>query len=168
MATTVEIPIDLRNPRVATLAGNSFFTVVGDTAHDFGHWEFVKDVDGKIYGMVHIPKNLNATPNGKIKLVLRANATTGITRISIATKAVADAESLNPASLTAETAIDTTVPATAKLRKDVLYPATGNLAEALAASDILIVEIFHEGAHVNDTLAVNTELAEAFLVCDVN
>lgn len=167
MPTTVRIPIDLRNPRVSSLAGNSFWTVTGLTAWDAGHWEFLKDVDGKIYGIAPIPKNLAGTPNGKIVLVIGANATTGVTRLSVATKAVADTESLNPSSLTGETAQDVTVPGTARLRKDVMFPSSGSLAEILAVDDLLIVEVFHEGLHANDTLAVNTELYAALLQIDV-
>jgi hypothetical protein len=167
MPTTIRVPIDLRNPRISSLAGNAFWTVGGLTAWDAGRWEFVKDVDGKVYGTAVIPKNVAVTPNAKIVLAIAANATTGLTRLSIASKAVADAESLNPASLTAETAQDVTVPATARLRKDVTFPASGVLAEAVAADDVLVVEVFHEGAHVNDTLAVNTELYEAWLQIDV-
>jgi hypothetical protein len=167
MAVTVRIPIDLRNPRVSSLAGNTWWAVIGHTAWDAGHWRFNGDVDGKVYGLVPVPKNLDTTPNAKIVLVIAANATTGVTRLSIRTKAIADAESFNPASLTAETAQDITVPATARLRKDVIFPSTGNLTETVAADDLLIVELFHEGAHANDTLAVSTELYEAFLQVDV-
>lgn len=161
---TIRIPIDLRNPRVSSLAGNSFFTVTGLTAWDAGHWEFVKDVDGKIYGVVSIPNNLNATPNAKIILTIAANATSGVTRLSVATNPPADGESLDPASLTGETAQDITVPATARLRKDVTF----TLTNAPAPNDLLIVEIYHEGAHVNDTLAVNTELYNTVLECVVD
>jgi hypothetical protein len=167
MAVTVRLPIDLRNPRVSSLAGNAFFTVTGLTAVDLGFWNFVKDVDGKVYGVVVVPKNLNATPAAKIVLSIAANATTGVTRLQVSTKAVADAESLNPSALTAETAQDITVPGTARLRKDVTFPASGNLTETLAADDLLLVEIFHVGSHANDTLAQPTELYAAFLQCDL-
>jgi hypothetical protein len=166
MATTIQIPIDLRNPRVTSLAGNAFWTVLGLTAWDAGHWQFVKDVDGKIYGLVRIPKNMAATPAAKIKLVIAANATSGVTRLSIGHKAVQTiptAESLNPATLTAITAQDITVPATAYLAGEVSF----TVSETLAAEDELIVEIYHEGAHANDTLAVNTLLFDAFLEIDV-
>lgn len=164
---TIRVPIDLRNPIVSSLAGNSFFIVTGLTAWDAGHWEFAQDVDGKIYGIATVPKNVSATPNAKIVLAIAANATTGVTRLQVKTKAVADTESLNPAALTAETAQDITVPATARLRKDVTFPSTGNLTETVSADDILIVEVFHEGSHVNDTLAANTELYEAWLQVDI-
>ena len=163
----VRLPIDLRNPRVATLAGNSFFTVAGLTAGDFGYWQFVKDVEGRIYGVVAIPKNVAATPNAKVVLVTSANATTGVTRLQVSTKAIADGASLNPASLTAEPAQDITVPSTARLRKDVTFPSTGSLTGTVAADGLLLVEITHLGAHVNDTLAVNTELWVAYLQIEV-
>jgi hypothetical protein len=70
--------------------------------------------------------------------------------------------------LTGETAQDITVPATARLRKDVTFPSAGSLTETVAADDILIVEVFHEGAHANDTLtAANLELYDAWLQIDV-
>lgn len=166
-ATTVRIPIDLRNPRASSMAGQAFWSPVAYTAHDFGRWEMVQSQDAKIYGIVAIPKDVNATPAAKIVLAIGTNTTTGVARLSVATKAVADAESMNPATLTAETAQDITVPATARLRKDVTFPAAGSLTEAVAADDILIVEVFHEGAHANDTLTTNLELFDAWLQIDV-
>jgi hypothetical protein len=167
VATTVRVPVDLRNARVSSLAGNSFWTVRGLTAWDAGHWEFAQDVDGKAYGVVTLPKNLAGTPNAKLVLAVAANATTGVTRLQVSTKAIADTESLNPATLTAETAQDITVPGTARLRKDVTFPTSGSLGEAVAADDLLVVEFFHVGSHANDTLATQTELYSAWLQCDV-
>lgn len=152
---TGKVAIDLRNPRVTSLAGNSFFTVAGLTAWDFGHWEFVKDVDGKVYGAVRCTGMTSAV----IRLAIVANATSGVTRLSVGHKAIADGDSANPATLPAITAQDITVPATAYLRKDVVFTVT----ETLTGKDVLLVECFHEGAHANDTLAVNTLLLGAWL-----
>ena len=138
-------------------AGNSFFSVLALTDWDAGHWEFVKDVDGKIYGVVKVPPDYLS--GGAIKMSIAANATTGVTRLVVGSKAVADGETLNPGSLTDETAQDITVPGTAYFRKVVSF----TLTETLAASDLLIVEIYHNGAHANDTLAVNTLLFGAWL-----
>lgn len=146
--------IDLRNPRITSLAGNSFFTTLGLTDWDFGHWEFVKDVDGKVYGVARLGGTVTT-----INLLIAANATSGVTRLSIGHKAVADGDSLNPGSLTDITAQDITVPATAYLAKKVSFTIT----ETLTNKDALIVEVFHEGAHANDTLAVNTLLLGAWL-----
>ena len=164
---TIRLPLDLRNPRVTSLAGNSFFTVSGLTAVDLGHWRFLNDVEGRVYGVVLIPPNLAGTPNANIGLALFANATSGVTRFTVATKSVANNASLNPASLTAETAQDITVPATARLRKDVTFPSSGSLGETLAASSVLLVEITHNGDHANDTLAVSTDMVSAWLQVDV-
>lgn len=162
---TARIPIDLRNPRVATLAGNAFYNLKGLTNIDLGVWEFVKDVDGKIYGVVPVPPNLATPVNPAIVLVIGANAVTGVARLNVANKAVApEAESYN-ATLTADTAQDITVPATARLTKEVIF-TVGDLAN-IAANDLLIVELFHEGSHINDTLAVNTELIDAYLRVDL-
>jgi hypothetical protein len=142
---------------VSANLGNSFWNVIGLTDWDAGHWEFVKDVDGKVYGEVRVPPGY--TSGGTLRLAIAANATTGVTRLVVGTKAVADGESLNPGSLTDETAQDITVPGTAYLRKDVTF----TLTETLAANDLLVVEIYHNGAHANDTLAVNTLLVGAWL-----
>lgn len=153
---TKAYPIQLLNPRTTSLSGNSFFTVLGLTDWDAGHWEFLLDVEGKVYGIVRVPPSY--VSGGSIKLEIGANATTGVTRLVVATKAVADGESMNP-TLTDETAQDITVPGTAYLRKTVTF----SLTETLAASDLLIVEVFHDGDHANDTLAVNTLLFGAWL-----
>jgi hypothetical protein len=166
MATTIQIPIDLHNPRVTSLAGNSFWTVLGLTAWDAGHWQFVKDVDGKVYGIVRIPVNMAGAPAAKIKLVIAANATSGVTSLAVSHKSVqtkATAESLNPASLTAIATQDITVPATAYNALEVTFTVT----ETLAAEDELLIEIFHDGDKAQDTLAVNTLLFDAFLEIDV-
>ena len=165
MATTVKIPLDLRNPRAASLAGNSWWSIKALTNIDVGFWEFLKDVDGKIYGVATAPPSLAASPAAKIVLLVGANATTGIARLNVATKCVADdAESVN-VTLTADTAQDITMPVTARLGKKVTF-SLGDLAN-IAANDLVFVEILHEGSHINDTLAQNTELYEAWLVVDI-
>lgn len=156
---TIRIPIQLRTPQQSANLGNSFFNVNALTAYDAGNFEFTKDVNGKVFGLVRIPKNMNATPTAKIILTYMANATTGVTRLSVASGDIADGESMNPASLTVETAVDSTVPATAYLRKDVSF----TLTDTPVADDLKIVQIYHEGAHANDTLAVNTILVDAVL-----
>lgn len=156
-SATATFPIDLMTPISSSSGGNVFWTVAALTGYDFGHWEFVKDVGGKVFGLVQVPAGLSGT-GGNIILNIAANATTGVTRLSVASKAVADAESINP-TLTSETAQDITVPGTAYLRKKVTFALT----EALAAGDVLIVSVYHEGAHANDTLAVNTLLINAYL-----
>lgn len=153
---TVRVPVNLTNPRVSTLAGNAFFTVLALTDWDAGHWEFVKDVDGKAYGIVQVPPTY--VSGGAVVLGYAANATSGVTRLQVGTKAVAEGESMNP-TLTDETAQDVTVPGTAYLLDYVSF----TLTETLAANDTLIVEVFHAGAHANDTLAVNTLLFGAWL-----
>lgn len=150
------VPVDLHTPRTSSLAGNSFFTVLAQTDYDMGHWEFVKDVEGKLYGSCRVPAGY--VSGGTLKLAVAANATTGVTRLQVGTKAVADGETLNP-TLTDETAQDITVPGTAYLQKVVSF----TLTETLAAGDLLIVEVFHDGDHANDTLNVNTILTDAWL-----
>lgn len=166
MAKTIQLPIDLRNPRVATLGGNCYWSVLGLTAWDMGHWHFLKDVDGKVYGIVRIPVDMAATPAAKIVLVIAANATSGVTSLAVehlAIQSKTTGESINPAALTAIATQDITVPATAYLLKEVSFTVT----ETLAAEDELVVSAYHVGTKTEDTLAVDTLLVDAFLQIDI-
>lgn len=165
MATTVRVPIDLRAPGTTVNAGNAFWTVDGLTAHDFGSWQYLPNVDGSVFGIAHIPKNIAVVPAAKIVLILAANNALGeITSMDVLTAAVApDAESLNPASLVSVGVVDITMPSANKDTKEQSY----TIAAAPVADDLLIVEVFHDGNTANDTLAVNTILVEAYLEIDV-
>jgi hypothetical protein len=149
--------VELRNPQQSANPGNVWPTVETLTAWEAWHWQFLKDVDGKLFGIVRVGVGYSAP---KIRLVCFWNATTGVARLSIAWAAVADGASLNPASLTAITAQDITVPATARLRKNVDFA----IGSALNEGDTLLLSIYHEGAHANDTVAVNTQLLAAYLL----
>ncbi len=160
---TLEMVCD--TPRTTTLAGNAFWTVAALAQWDWGHWEFVPDADGKIYCHVTIPETLAAAPNPAVILRISANATSGVTRLSIRSFVAGDGESINPAaaSWTQAASQDVTVPATARTLKDVVFTTL----PTLAARKILVVEVFHEGAHANDTLSVNTELFKVLLRVDL-
>lgn len=162
--STIRIPLDFRNPRVSSLAGNAFFTVKALTSWDAGIVEFVKDVNGKYYGFVHVPSNLAATPNPAIILSIAANTTSGVTRLNCGYAAVTNTGSFNPGSLTSDTAQDVTVPGTLRQRKDVTF--TG--LPTLTVDNKLIVELFHNGTNGNDTLGENTELYDAVLRVDIS
>jgi uncharacterized protein DUF5907 len=162
---TRRMPLEIRNPRGSTLPGNAFFSVEALTNIDFGMWEFVHDVQGKINAVVNAPAEMSGTPNAKIILIIAANATTGVTSMNIGTKCVAeDAESIN-VTLTADTRQDVTVPATAYLTKKISFTA-GDLTN-ISPNDLVFVEIFHDGTQGADTLAVNTLLVDAYLEVDV-
>jgi hypothetical protein len=120
----------------------------------------IKDVAGELFGLVRVPENYANTP--KIEAVILANATSGVTRLTLGTVCIAnDAASLDPASFTDETAQDITVPGTAYNDKVVTFPTSGNLGSSanIAIGKLLIVRFQHNGTHANDTLAVNTLLA---------
>jgi len=164
---TSSFAIDLRNPQQASNSGNVFPTVTGALStnnYEMWHWEFLKDVIGNLFGVVHVPDNLAGTPNPKILLELGANATTGVTRMTALAAPVADGTALGSVSLQGTTQ-DTTVPGTARARKKVTLNLTGIVFPS--AGDLMLVQIQHEGTHANDTLAVNTELYGAWLICDV-
>lgn len=159
------MPVHLHTPAtsVTAIAGNAFWTAIGLTDWDAGHWEFIKDLKGKLYGFVRIPEGLSTTANASLILEIGANATSGVTRMQVAHKTVADGVTMNPSALTDITAQDITMPGTAYFRKKVTF----NITETIVAGDLLIVEVFHEGDHANDTLNANTILWGAWLSCRV-
>lgn len=153
-----EIGISFKNPRTQTLAGNSFATVIAFTNFDLEVIEFVKDVDGKFYGLAHIPAGYGTVTTAKVVFDIIANATTGVTTMQISTAPIADDETVN-ASLTSITARDVTVPGTAyKIER-----VTETLASVPVAGDVIVIEFFHEGTATNDTLAVNTQIVNAYM-----
>lgn len=167
MATTVRLPITLLTPQESSNQGNSYFTVAGLTAYDAGHWELKNGASGNVYGLVHVPHNLSATPNAGLILTCAANATTGNVMLQVKEGSISAGASFNPASLTAETEQTITVPATAYQRFDVTFPTSGNLGVTPAADDVLLVQVFRDGGNANDTLAVALWLVEATLRIDL-
>lgn len=165
MATTNRIPIKWDNPRVSTLAGNCYWTVIALTNIDLGVWDFVKDVQGKLYGTVTVPAGLAGTVAPAIVLSIMANAVAGVTSLNVATKAVAPtAESMN-VTLTSDTRQDIAMPGTAYNDLAVTF-TVGDLAN-IVANDILVVEVLHDGTQAADTLAVDTLLIDAWLRVDL-
>lgn len=137
-------------PATGTDAGNAFWTVAGLSQWEAGHYEFVKDVSGRLHGLFKAGGSLT-----NVVLSLGANATSGITRMHVHVTPVGDGESLNPGATALTVTQDVTVPGTARQRKDVTFNVS---AAGVAAGDLVILQIRHEGTHANDTLAVNTEL----------
>ena len=167
MATTVRLPVTLLTPQESANQGNAYYTVSGLTAYDAGHWELKNGVSGNIFGLVHVPHNLAATPNASLFLTCAANATTGNTVVQVKEQNIAAGASFNPASLTAETAQTITVPATAYQRFDVHFPTSGSLGVTPVADDVLLVQVFRDGSNASDTLAVALWVVEAVLQVDI-
>lgn len=174
MATTVNLPLEFRNPQVSTNAGSAYFTVAQLTSWDAGYFVFDKtgNLDVVWYGIGWVPSNMAATPNAKIKVYWTANSTVGSNiRTQISSAVVKDAHSTNmwnPTSLTAETAATSTLSTTAWRQ---LAVTSGNLTNQPAASDSVIVKIMRVGSDTtNDTLAATTPLFMfgAFLQIDIN
>jgi len=155
---TRQIPLKIQNPRSSSDTGNAFWTVFAST-YDVAHWEFVRDVQGRVTGQILIPKSVAATPNAKIVLILGA-AAAGVSRMSVQTFNVpTNGGGMNTA-LHNQGAQDISLPgAYATVRAT--FPIT--VGGAPAADQLMVFEITHEGAHANDTLAGNTMLFEAYL-----
>jgi len=147
------LPVDIRVP-VSNVYWDS--AGIGEPRY-FGYWDFVKDVLGYADGFVKVPPGVTS---GTIKATIMANATSGVTRWYIRTFASADGASLSSGTADNATAQDITVPGTAYNRKDITF----TVPSTFAAGDILWVRFVHDGAHANDTLAVDTLLLGAWLV----
>lgn len=173
--TTVWLPLDIRAPRFNTNPGNVYWTVssFGSTIFDNGYWVFDKTgaTDVTAYAFAYVPKNMNATPAAAIVLSWTSDQTTGNFSSSVSTKMIRDGDTtnnFNPANFTSfiEATQTITVAATAWTRKDVVYPASGNLLNTPVAGDILLVEIRRVGA--SDTLsATKLFLMAGFLRIDI-
>ena len=167
MATTVHIPGVIETPQTSSNKGNSWWGVEALTNRDGAGWFFKRDVDAKVFGKFYVPFNLAGTPNAGIILRCRANVTSGVFRVSVGAKAVASGEA-SDASYTSETAQDITVPGTARQVFTITFPTSGNIGESLAAGDKLEFVIFHEGAHANDTVAMELVVEEVLLRVDIS
>ena len=167
MAVTIDIPIDLRNPGITTNPGNSFWTVSAYTTPDFGHWEYLLNVDGDVFGQVSVPLNMAATPNAKIIVwVSHPNATSGeVTSMEVLADPIADGEAI-PTSMTSIEIIDFTMSNTADLLETITFPATGSMTNPVAG-DQLFVQVKHDGNKTEDTLTENTRVHAAYLRIDV-
>lgn len=103
-----------------------------------------------------VPKNYVGTPKGYI--LWKSTATTGDVVFDVDTKAVADAESLDPSTDDDAQTVTTTTPGTARLRKDSSVTLTGTYA----ADDLVLVSVYRDGAQGADTLAAEA-LFEGFV-----
>jgi len=156
------IPIRLRVPRSSTLAGNSAYSVTALTAHDFAVWEFVNNVEGRIYGYVTLPLSFATTPTPTIWLTLASGVASGNMRFRVSTKCVVDGQSFNPAAFTAESYQN--IPSGGIwIRKDAAYP----IQEPLVPRGLLLVEITRDGANAVDTAEGVAYLIEAYLEIDL-
>lgn len=160
---TTRLPVHLTHAN----DGNSWWGVSSGTQFQWGHWNFLKDVAGYVWGHVVIPTNVAATANAKFRVELFSSATSGVTRLGIEWRTSADNETLNWGSRlgSVEGGQDITVPGTAYLRKTVTFTPTG---DTFAANDYCNFLLIHDGAHANDTLAVNTTVLGVWLEIDVN
>lgn len=145
---------DLRLPLASD--ANAWYGAADFTYYDMGAWFLRKDVDGYIHGLIRIGATAPATP--QVVLEVSGAGAGGVTRLNVASAAIADGETMNVGSdLTNETAQDITV--SSNTRKTVTF----DLSPTIVADDIVVLEVQHLGAHANDTLNASTILWGAWL-----
>lgn len=153
---TVRVEIATSHPNVSS---NAYPYLLDLSNNDQLLPAFAADLAGTWWGRVTVPGDF--VGSAKVYLHLIANATTGVTRMQVGTGVAASGETWN-ATITDETAIDITVPGTAYLIKEQVFPSSGNISTTVAAGDRLFIRVQHLGTHANDTLAVDTILAGMF------
>lgn len=109
---------------------------------------FPKPSTGTAQGSVRVPQDYAS--GAKIKCRFAANGTTGAVNVRVSTSALTDTEG-GDASLTAEAFQSITIPGTAKVLKDVTFPASGSLSPTIAAGDTLTVKVERDGAGASGT-----------------
>lgn len=145
---TVRIPVTLDTP---DSSGNGYPGL--STANGFSAVRRVipyltKLVDGTWEGAVEIPQNYAS--GGSVIVSGVCNATSGAVRLQVSTAVAANGVSEDTA-YTAETAVNHTVPGTAKFRDDTTF----TLATTLVAGSTLNVKVARIGSNGGDTLAVD-------------
>ena len=148
---TGAIPVKIVSPRSRDLQGNSFFANAGFTNMDLGHWQFVQDVEGRIYGIARLSGSISS-----VNVRLSVTGDGGVARWAVNYLAAKDGISMQ-AALTALAAQDISVPASF-VQKDALFAIAG-----LSTFTALYLEIVHDGAHANDTCPGNSILLDASL-----
>lgn len=151
----IPVPVQLHTPRTSTLGGNAFWTAKALATWDSGHWEFVKDVEGRVYGQALLPWTFTTAT-----LTLRLT-TDGITGVSRMRAKVFDSPAKNPND---PATIWTDLGAVDVSMVGYWYiEARYTITPKPPGFSTLVFEIIHEGAHANDTLAANTWLVGAWL-----
>lgn len=147
-----QIPVKILNPRTTSLAGQAFFLVAAFTNLDMGAWLFAQDVEGRVYGIARLSGTVASV---NVRLALCAGVA-GVSRMKVSYLALKDGVGLGGA-LTAVASQDLSL-AAGYVQKDALFAISG-----LSTYTSLGLEITHEGAHANDTLAGYTYLLDASL-----
>jgi len=150
---TGAIPVKIVSPRSRDLQGNSFFASAGFTNMDLGHWQFVQDVEGRIYGIARLSGSISS-----VNVRLSVTGDGGVARWAVNYLAAKDGTSMNSA-LAATTPVDVSLTGGGVyLQKDALFAIAG-----LSTFTALYLEIVHDGAHANDTCPGNSILLDASL-----
>lgn len=155
-AAATQHAIDFRNPNLASTPGNLTPAVNALTGWEAWAWSFRQDVLGQLYGIARLPADAVLT-SPKLVLELAASAA-GNTVIDVYVHGVADGESLAISSWDFTSLNNVVTLATSRARKKVEIAVTG-----LAVSDLVVVQVAHNGVHASDTLAAATELYGGWL-----
>ncbi len=153
---TVQVPVYLDTPDASgngfvQFSGNLGWTPANSGRHLFN--AFAHGLDGTWEGVIRVPQNYGSTPELVVSWV--ANVTSGAIRNGVATFAVSDGDSYDGTYIF-ETFVNTTVPGTANVRKDVTF----SLSSAPAAGDDLFVMVVRNGGSGGDTVTVDVAVVK--------
>lgn len=166
MPTTVNIPLQLLTVSLAN--ANAFWTAKDGTNYDFGFVAFKDAVTGTATFWGIVPQNVAATPAWNLILWHGANAGVGGNVIlNVKAKDFADAATIDAALTALETGLSLATGASGLVQKDATNAGDYDVEEALAAGNLLIVEITRDGGNVSDTVGDQWNLHAVVLRIDV-
>lgn len=166
MATRLHIPLTLATVSLAN--ANAFWTAKDGTNFDYGHVAFADAVTGvaTYYGM--IPQNVASTPAWNLILHHHAESGSGgnvvltVKAKDFATNVAKDA-ALTSLHTTATFAVSTSANTTITTLSGTNYDST----EAVAAGNLLVVEVSRIGGNASDTVNAQWNLAMVCLRVDI-
>ncbi len=148
---TTQVPVYLDMPDssgngFSQVSGNLGLTPANSGRHLFP--AFATGVDGTWEGIVRVPLNYDSSPEIVVSWV--ANVASGAIRNRVSTFVASDGDTYD-GTYTDESYVNTTVPGTAKLRKDVTFALT----TVPLAGDDLFVKVTRNGSSGSDTVAID-------------
>jgi hypothetical protein len=166
MPTTVHIPLALSAVNMAD--ANCFWTAKDGTNFDYGCLAFKDAALGKALFWGIVPKNLAATPAWNLILHHKAaSGTGGNVVLTVKAKDVPTATALDAALTALHSSTAFAVETSANLTITTLSGTNYDSAEAIAAGNLLLVEVSREAADVNDTVNAEWNLLALVVRVDV-
>src|SRR3990167_5585477 len=157
MATTIRIPMELLT--VQPDSANAFWSDRTGTTIDMGYVAYVDSGEGVSTYWATIPSNVAGTPAWNLDYYHAANTSGGgNVMLTSRARAMNDVEELDAAYTVVSSAATFTVAVANTLNIDASSGGNFDSVVAVAANDLLLVEVNRHGSNASDTLGVQWNL----------